>query len=154
MSKPLTSTPISTNRNRNIGIAVAVILIVLIVATVAGFYVLNGSGSTGIPLQTPTPTPTLTSIPTIVNSIIQVSGTVTFNMNIAPTQIQFTNTVTNLTYTAPIQNGHYNITLPNHQSYNVICNWQGITFIKIQMSPTLNINARVGVTSITQNFSA
>ena len=95
------------------------------------------------------------------NEIIQVSGTVTATgFEIPPTQIQFTNTATGLTYAATVQNGSYSISLPNQQSYNVICTWGGLTFNAtgiaisgIQMG-TLNVNAGVGVTSMTQDFSS
>jgi len=96
------------------------------------------------------------------NEVIQVSGTVTTTgWEIPPTQIQFTNTATGLTYTA-VQNGSYTISLPNLQSYNVICTWGGLAFNSsgiaisgIQMVPgTLKVNAGVGVTSMTQDFSS
>ena len=96
------------------------------------------------------------------NEVIQVSGTVTTTgWEIPPTQIQFTNIATGLTYTA-VENGSYTISLPNLQSYNVICTWGGLTFNSsgiaisgIQMMPgTLKVNAGVGVTSMTQNFSS
>jgi DNA-binding HxlR family transcriptional regulator len=93
---------------------------------------------------------------------IQVSGTVsTPGFEIPPTQIQFTNTATGITYAAAVQNGTYSISLPNQQTYNVICTWGGLTFNStgiaisgIQMGPTLNVNAGLGVTSITQDFSS
>lgn len=80
-------------------------------------------------------------------------------MEIQPTQIQFNDAATYLTYTASIQNGSYNIFLPNHQIYNVVGTWGGITFnaTGIAMSGIdmgiLNLNTGIGVTSITQNWS-
>jgi len=101
----------------------------------------------------PSPTPTL------VNNKIQVSGTVDYRgLEIQPTQIQFTNTATNLTYTAIVQNGSYNVSLPNQQIYSVVGTWGKLTFNAtgilisgINMG-TLNLNAGVGVTSMTQNL--
>ena len=62
--------------------------------------------------------------PTLVNSSIQVSGTVAYKgLEIQPTQIEFTDTATNLTYTAIVQNGSYNISLPNRQIYSVVGTW-------------------------------
>ncbi|MGD0646243.1 MAG: hypothetical protein ABSA75_15225 [Candidatus Bathyarchaeia archaeon] len=160
MSKPLT-TPKSANRNRNIGIAVAVIVIVLI-AVVAGFYVFKGSGSTGALLQTPTSTPALTPTPTLVASNIQVSGTVhVAGLEIQPTQIEFVDAANNsLKYTAIVQKGFYNISLPSQQTYGIAGTWGGLTFnaTGIPMGAidvgTLNLNVGVGVTSITQDLPA
>ena len=156
MSKPLISTPKSSNKNRNIGITVGAIIIALI-AVAAGFCVFKGSGSTGGPHQIATPHPSPTS--TFVTNKIQVSGTVDYRgLEIQPTQIQFMDTSANLMYTAMVQNGFYNISLPNQQIYGVVGTWGGRTFNAagipigaIDMG-TLHLNAGVGVTSITQDL--
>jgi len=86
-----------------------------------------------------------------------VTGTVTSTgIGTHPTQIQFVNTATSLTYTATVNtdNGFYTISLPNQQSYNVICRWQGLLGSSGTFDGgTLYVNSGVGVTSITKDYS-
>ena len=114
---------------------------------------------------------------TVLDGTIQVSGTVAAKSSddIYPTQIQFVNTATNLTYTAIvkttagspptprlIQQGTYVISLPNQQSYHVICTWTRLVGPWVSPSDavtgifdggTLYVNVAVGVTSMTRDFS-
>jgi hypothetical protein len=117
---------------------------------------------------------------TVLDAEIQVSGTVEINSNndTWPAQLQFINA--DSTYTAnvhlnmttpnkfPVQKGTYNISLPNHQNYTVICIWNsfGAQSDQSGWSPdpskydsgkiyceTLSVNCDVGVTSMKQDYS-
>ena len=158
MNNQTSSVPKKANRNRSIGIAVALISLIFVVAIVV-FYLFNGNNSIVAPIQTPTSTPVSTPTPTLVSNI-QVSGTVDYKgLEIQPTQIEFVDTDNNnLTYTTPVQNGFYNISLPSQQIYDVVGTWGGLTInatgipmSRIDMG-TLNLNVGVGITSIAQNL--
>ena len=93
----------------------------------------------------------------VLSAKIQVSGKVsTTGVGTHPTQIQFVNRTTSLTYTATVNsdNGFYTISFQNQQNYNVVCSWQGLlgssgTF----KGGILYVNSGVGITSIIQNYS-
>lgn len=113
---------------------------------------------------------------TILNAEIQVSGSVdlTSRTAVVPSELQFIDTASNRTYTASInfnipnpyrgliQQGTYNISLPNQHSYEVICYWDGFFGIGVTPLPNANgtinfgtfvINGVVGVCSMTKNYS-
>lgn len=115
---------------------------------------------------------------TVLNAEIQVSGTVTANQydDMWPTSIEFVSTANNETYPAGvhttsgsrssgglIQTGTYSISLPNQQSYTVICSWAEFAIFSPpvsggQGSGTFEggnhvINGGVGVTSMSANYS-
>jgi hypothetical protein len=113
---------------------------------------------------------------TILNAEIQVSGSVdlTSRTAVVPSALQFIDTASNRNYTAGInfnipspyrgliQQGTYNISLPNQHSYKVICYWVGFFGIGVIPLPnasgtidfgTLVINGGVGVCSMTKNYS-
>jgi hypothetical protein len=113
---------------------------------------------------------------TVLCADIDVSGTVTDQSSdsIWPVQIQFINTDTNESYTAGvittqnsratarlIQQGSYSISLPNQQSYKVICCWDRLfgpwstesdapngTF----SGGTINVYCPIGVSSLGASF--
>jgi hypothetical protein len=113
----------------------------------------------------------------VLNAEIQVSGTVIAKSSddIYPTQIQFVSSATNKTYTAVvittpaspsaamlIQQGTYSVSLPNQQTYHVICIWTRLVGPWVSPSDaatgtfdggTLTVNGAAGVTSIKQDYS-
>ncbi len=164
------TTPTKPHLKRNIGIVVSVTAIMLMAVVVgfsSGFFTTetgrSSSTSTptppsGEPLQAPTPYPSPAS--TLIINKIQVSGTITIaGLETQPTSIEFLDTATNSGYFATVQNGFYSTSLPNQQTYNVFATWGGLS-VNITGVPTsaygmgaFNLNAGVGITSITKNFS-
>jgi hypothetical protein len=111
----------------------------------------------GAPLQAPTPYPSPAS--TLIINKIQVSGTITIaGLETQPTSMEFLDIATNSGYFATVQNGFYSTSLPNQQTYDVFATLGGLT-VNITGVPTsaymgtFNLNAGVGITSITKNFS-
>jgi hypothetical protein len=113
---------------------------------------------------------------TVLNSEIQVSGTVTLNSrrDIWPSEIHFISTSTNTTfstivdlsipnhYGGIVDLGTYNVTLPNQQNYKVICLWDGLFGTGPLPFPvtlgtfdfgTLFVDGGVGVTSMSKDYS-
>lgn len=114
---------------------------------------------------------------TVSNPEIEVSGKVDLSSKqaIVPSELQFTDIVSNVNYTVPIhfdiptpyrgliQQGTYNISLPNQHSYEVICYWDGFFGYGPAFLPDafgtidfgiLVINSEVGIFSLTQNYSS
>jgi hypothetical protein len=109
----------------------------------------------------------------VVNAEILVSGTISlsFSPYIVPGKIEFVNAQLNyiayvhfdLTdYHGLIQHGTYSISLPNNQTYSVICTYgdfsgMGPGFVPTRYGTiglgTLIINGGVGDTSITNNYT-
>jgi hypothetical protein len=115
---------------------------------------------------------------TVLNAEIQVSGRVTANQfdDMWPTKIEFASTANNETYSADvhttsgsrssgglIQTGTYSVSLPNHQSYRVICSWVEFAMFSPPASggqgsgtfegANLIINGGVGEASVSANYS-
>jgi len=91
----------------------------------------------------------------VLSAKVYVSGTVTTKgLGTSPTQIQFVDTQTGLTYTGSMSGSSYSITLQNKHTYNVVCYWKGLLGSSGTFSGgTLYVNVGVGVTSMTQDFS-
>jgi hypothetical protein len=97
---------------------------------------------------------------------IYVTGTVTANrwVGVYPTKIQFINVNTNQIYFANLdtvpgsQKGTYNITLPNHQFYQIFC-WcnfmpeSGHSSARAFTPMWFTLDCASGVTSLTKDFT-
>ncbi len=160
------ATPKKPYLKRDVGIVLFITLLVVTVFTVylfesqqiktANINPFTNSGHSPSSPQAPTPYPS----PTVVINEIQVSGTINIaSLETQPISIEFLDTATNSGYFASIQNGFYSTSLPNQQTYDVFATWGGST-VNINGVPTsaygmgtFNLNAGVGITSITKNFS-
>ena len=110
---------------------------------------------------------------TVLNNEILIKGTVTANRwpGVYPTKIEFMNVNTEQVYITNVdttnssggssglsQTGTYNITLPNHQTYQVIC-WCNFTSESGHSSARgfepmwLTIDCGTGVTTLTKDFT-
>jgi len=109
----------------------------------------------------------------VVNAEILVSGTVNLSSSptIVPSQIEFVNAHSNYTayvhfdlinYSGLIQHGTYSISLPNQQTYSVICVWSDFSgtvpgFSSITTGTfdwgTLAVIGGVGDTSMTRDYT-
>ena len=91
----------------------------------------------------------------VLSAQVYVSGTVTTTgFATHPTQIQFVDQQTGLTYTGSMPGDSYSLTLQNQHTYNVVCYWGGL----LGSSGTFNggslyVNVGVGYTSMSQDFS-
>ncbi|MGA3288893.1 MAG: hypothetical protein ABSD42_01460 [Candidatus Bathyarchaeia archaeon] len=140
-------------------VAIVIVAVVILLAIVGAIvYFSTSAKSTSFTAPTPAPATTLTPAPTpypsptstlIINGI-QVSGTITIaGVETQPTSMEFLDTATNSGYFTTVQNGLYSTSLPNQQTYEVFATCGGLT---VSMG-TFNLNAGVGITSITKNFS-
>ena len=107
----------------------------------------------------------------VLNSEVQVSGTVveTSNSESWPMQLEFTNgdstyvayvhLSTTTPYKYPVQQGTYSIFLPNHQNYTVICKCQSMDDeMRFYIAGTFDlgilvVNNTAGATSMMQDYS-
>lgn len=91
----------------------------------------------------------------VLSARVTVSGTVTTTgLGTHPTAIQFVNTVTGATFTAAVVSNSYSIELPNQQTYSVTVSWSGLLGASGSFDAgTLRVNAGVGTTTMSQNFS-
>lgn len=91
----------------------------------------------------------------VLSAKVTVSGTVTTTgFGTSPTQIQFTDAQTSVTYTGTMSGHTYSISLQNQHTYNVVLYWQGL----LGSSGTvhrdgLNVNAPVGSNTMTQDYT-
>jgi hypothetical protein len=91
----------------------------------------------------------------VLSAEVYVSGTVTTTgFGTSPTQIQFVDQQTGLTYTGALSGTSYSISLQNEHSYTVTVYWQGLLYSSGTYSGgTLYVYAPVGYTTQTQDFS-
>lgn len=91
----------------------------------------------------------------VLSANVYVSGTVTTTgLGTQPTQVQFVDKQTGITYTASMSGDSYSITLKNQHTYNVVCYWSGFLGSSGTFSGgSLYVNAGVGSTSMTKSFS-
>ena len=91
----------------------------------------------------------------VLSANVYVSGTVTTTgFGTHPTQIQFVDQQTGITYTGSMSGNSYSITLKNQHTYNVVCYWGGFLGSSGTFSGgSLYVNAGVGSTSMSKDFS-
>ena len=91
---------------------------------------------------------------TVLSVRVLVSGTVTTTgFGTHPTQVQFVDTQTGLTYTASMSGNSYSITLQNQHTYSVVVYWQGLLGSSGTFKRIMVVNVGVGSTTMSQNFS-
>ena len=91
----------------------------------------------------------------VLSANIQVSGTVTTTgVGTSPSQIQFIDQQTGLTYTDSMSGSSYTITLQNEHTYDVVCYWKGLLYSTGSFSGgSLYVYAPVGYTTMSKSFS-
>jgi hypothetical protein len=92
----------------------------------------------------------------VLSAKVYVSGTVkTTGTGTSPTQIQFVDTQSDLTYTASLSGTSYSVNLQNEHTYTVTVTWKGLLGnTGTYNGGSLYVYAPVGSTSMTQqNFS-
>ena len=91
----------------------------------------------------------------VLSAQVFVYGTVeTTGMGTTPSEIQFVDQQTGLTYTGSLSDTSYSITLQNQHTYAVTVHWTGLLFTSGTYSGgSLYVNAPVGYTSMSQDFS-
>jgi hypothetical protein len=91
----------------------------------------------------------------VLSAQVYVSGTVvTTGLGTHPTQIQFADQQTGLTYTGSLSDTSYSITLQNQHTYTVTVSWAGLLWSSgTYNGGSLYVNAGVGVTTQTANYS-
>jgi hypothetical protein len=92
----------------------------------------------------------------VLSAQVVVTGKVTtVGLGTHPTQIQFVDSQTGVTYTGSMsEDGAYYITLQNQHSYNVVCYWSGLLGISGTFEGgSLYVNAPVGYTTMSKDFS-
>lgn len=91
----------------------------------------------------------------VLSAQVYVSGTVTTTgVGASPSQIQFVDQQTGLTYTGTLSDNNYSITLDNEHTYTVTVNWKGLLYSTGTFSGgSLYVYAPVGYTSMSQDYS-
>jgi hypothetical protein len=91
----------------------------------------------------------------VLSAKVSVSGNVeTTGIGTNPTRVEFVDTQTGVTYTATLSGNYYSITLDNQHSYAVTVSWDGLLWNNgTYEGGTISVNAPVGQTSMSKNFS-
>jgi hypothetical protein len=91
----------------------------------------------------------------VLSAKIQVSGTVTTTgIGTSPSQIQFIDQQTGLTYTGTMSGSSYSITLQNEHTYTVTVSWKGLLYSTgTYNGGSLYVWAPVGYTSMSRDYS-
>jgi hypothetical protein len=91
----------------------------------------------------------------VLSAKVYVSGTVTTTgTGTNPTQIQFVDKQTGVTYTDDISNNYYSVSLENEHSYAVTVSWEGLLYSTgTYDGGNLYVYAPVGYTSQNADFS-
>jgi len=94
------------------------------------------------------------SIPGFVNSRVTVTGSLqpANKVDIAPTRVEFINTSTEEKFSAPVENGHYSIDLPNHAFYRIQVTWTLIPGSRTGTSDSGTLNLNTDTSRYTYNI--
>lgn len=94
------------------------------------------------------------SIPGFVNSRVTVTGSLqpANKVDIAPTRVEFINTSTEEKFSAPVENGHYSIDLPNHAFYRIRVTWTLVPGSRTGTSDSGTLNLNTDTSRYTYNI--
>jgi hypothetical protein len=85
------------------------------------------------------------TLPDFTGSRVTVIGSLqpANKVDVSPTRVEFINTSTEDKFSAPVENGHYSIDLPNHVFYRIQVTWTLVPGSRTGTSDsgTLNLNA-------------
>ena len=97
-------------------------------------------------------THTISYTVSVLSAYVTVSGTI-FRPMSSPTQIQFVDQQTGLTYTESVTGNSYSISLQNEHTYDVTCSWIDVFERGTSSCGSLYVYAPAGHATMSQSFS-